>query len=59
RVLFRSSPAKLGRMINHVLASEHEWPEMTARARMKVEENHDVSKQRLKLEELYLRVMKK
>ena len=53
------SPAKLGRMINHVLASEHEWPEMTARARMKVEESHDVSKQRLKLEELYLRVMKK
>ncbi|RNB58707.1 colanic acid biosynthesis glycosyltransferase WcaL [Brevibacillus gelatini] len=53
------APTKLGRMINHALASAHEWPEMTARARMKVEKNHDIHKQRLKLEELYLQMMKK
>lgn len=53
------SPAKMGRMINRVLDSREEWPEVVARARAKVERNHNVDKQRAKLEELYLRVMKK
>jgi len=53
------SPAKLGRMLDHVLDSRDEWPEVTARAREKVERNHNIDKQRAKLEELYLRVMKK
>jgi colanic acid/amylovoran biosynthesis glycosyltransferase len=53
------SPAKLSRMINHVLSSEDEWPQIVIRAREKVERNHDIEKQRAKLEDLYLRVMKK
>jgi glycosyltransferase involved in cell wall biosynthesis len=53
------SPSKMGRMINRVLNSREEWPEVVARARAKVERNHNIDKQRAKLEELYLRVMKK
>jgi len=53
------SPTKLARMINQVLLERNEWGEITSRAREKVEKNHDINKQRAKLEELYLRVMKK
>jgi len=53
------SPTKLARMINDVLSERNEWGEITSRAREKVEKNHDINKQRAKLEELYLRVMKK
>ncbi|GED30794.1 glycosyltransferase [Brevibacillus centrosporus] len=53
------SPSKLGRMINQVLDARAEWGEVVARAREKVERNHNIEKQRAKLEDLYLRVMKK
>ena len=53
------SPSKLGRMINHVLDARGEWGEVVSRAREKVERNHNIEKQRAKLEDLYLRVMKK
>lgn len=53
------SPTKLARMMEYVMASQGEWPQIVARAREKVEKNHDIDKQRAKLEELYLRVMKK
>lgn len=53
------SPSKLARMIQHVLTSKEEWPGIVSRAREKVERNHDIERQRARLEELYLRVMKK
>ena len=53
------SPTKLAKMISHVLSQRNEWVEIVSRARAKVEKNHDINKQRAKLEELYLRVMKK
>jgi len=53
------SPTKLAKMISHVLSQRNEWAEIVSRARAKVEKNHDINKQRAKLEELYLRVMKK
>jgi len=53
------SPAKLARKIIQVMEAEHEWPQIVARARAKVERNHDIEKQRAKLENLYLQVMKK
>ncbi|MFD2371713.1 glycosyltransferase [Brevibacillus sp. GCM10020057] len=53
------APAKLGRMLNRVLDSQEEWPQVVERAREKVERNHNIDRQREKLEELYLRVMKK
>lgn len=53
------SPTQLGKMINHVLDSQDEWNQMAARAREKVERNHNIDKQRAKLEDLYLRVMGK
>jgi len=53
------SVAKLARMMEHVMTSKGEWPQIVSQARGKVEKNHDVLKQRAKLEDLYLRVMKK
>ncbi|GED56312.1 glycosyltransferase [Brevibacillus formosus] len=53
------SPTALGKMINRVLTDSHEWAQITTEARLKVEKNHDIHKQRMRLEELYLRVSKK
>ncbi|QQE76368.1 glycosyltransferase [Brevibacillus composti] len=53
------SPGKLARMISRVLANSGEWQRVAQRARVKVETNHDIEKQRAKLEDLYLRVAKK
>ena len=53
------SPAKLARKIEQVIEAREEWPQIVARAREKVERSHDIQKQREKLENLYLRVMKK
>lgn len=52
------SPSKLARKIVQVLGAKHEWPQIAAQARKKVERSHDIEKQRAKLENLYLRVMK-
>ena len=53
------SPGKLARKIVQVMEAEREWPQIVAQARAKVERSHDIEKQRAKLENLYLRVMKK
>ncbi|WP_400163732.1 glycosyltransferase [Brevibacillus sp. TJ4] len=53
------SPTKLARKIEQVIAGRQEWPRIVAKAREKVERNHDIEKQRAKLEQLYMQVMKK
>ncbi|USG63458.1 glycosyltransferase [Brevibacillus ruminantium] len=53
------SPGKLAAMIKRVLKEREKWPAVTARARAKVESNHDIEKQRARLEALYIRVMTK
>ncbi|MGE5704338.1 MAG: glycosyltransferase [Clostridia bacterium] len=51
------APAKLGRMINRALSEQEKWPTIIAEARRKVVEQHDSSKQRRKLEDLYVRLI--
>jgi colanic acid/amylovoran biosynthesis glycosyltransferase len=53
------SPSRLAGMIVKVLSERSSWPELVARAREKVERQHDIQKQRIKLQELYLKLMKK
>lgn len=53
------SPAKLGRMIVKVMREQEKWPVIVAEARQKVVEQHDITKQRRKLEDLYLRLLQK
>ncbi|MET3289436.1 UNVERIFIED_CONTAM: colanic acid/amylovoran biosynthesis glycosyltransferase [Brevibacillus sp. OAP136] len=53
------SPAKLGRMITRVLAERETWPAIVAQARLKVAEQHDITKQRRKLEDLYVSLIEK
>lgn len=50
-------PVQLAKMLEHALASTSDWPELIANARRKVEDKHDICKQRVKLENLYLRVI--
>jgi len=52
------SPEKLARMVINVLAAPSSWQEVATRARAKVAAQHDIVKQRKKLERLYLDVMK-
>lgn len=51
------SPSRLADMIVKVLSERSSWPELVARAREKVEAQHDIQKQRKKLEQLYLDMM--
>lgn len=53
------SSGRLAKMIQHVLGRTDEWPAIAARARAKVESNHDIQKQRARLEDLYVSVLKK
>lgn len=53
------APSKLASMLKHVLANRDDWPEITRGARKKVEKNHDISRQRARLEELYLSIVEK
>ncbi|WP_304414339.1 glycosyltransferase [Brevibacillus aydinogluensis] len=53
------SVAKLAKMIKRVLKEQDRWPDVVIRAREQVERRHDIEKQRAKLEDLYLRVLKK
>jgi colanic acid/amylovoran biosynthesis glycosyltransferase len=52
------SPGKLAAMMVEVMDQCSTWSEIVARARQKVEKNHDIHKQRVKLEKLYLRLIK-
>jgi colanic acid/amylovoran biosynthesis glycosyltransferase len=51
------SPSKLAEMIIQVLSERSTWPELVARAREKVERQHDIQKQRAELEKLYVRMI--
>jgi len=53
------SPRHLARTILRALEEQERWSELTARARQKVEEQHDIVKQREKLEQLYLKMIRK
>jgi colanic acid/amylovoran biosynthesis glycosyltransferase len=52
------SVSQLARMMVRVLCERDRWPDVVIQAREKVENHHDIEKQRAKLEELYLRVLK-
>jgi colanic acid/amylovoran biosynthesis glycosyltransferase len=49
----------VAKMIKRVLKEQDRWPDVVIRARGQVERRHDIEKQRAKLEDLYLRVLKK
>jgi glycosyltransferase involved in cell wall biosynthesis len=53
------APRKLAKMIKHVLAKHSDLSSIIARARRRVEQNHDISNQRAKLEALYLQMIDK
>ncbi|NGQ97310.1 colanic acid biosynthesis glycosyltransferase WcaL [Brevibacillus sp. SYP-B805] len=53
------APDKLARMMAYVLSQPERWPQVTANARQRVAERHDIQKQRRKLEDLYLSVIGK
>ncbi|WP_134686631.1 glycosyltransferase [Brevibacillus migulae] len=50
---------KLAKMITTVLEEQENWPVITTLARERVEQQHDIEKQREILERLYLQVLKK
>lgn len=52
-------PLQLAEMINRTLDSSASWPQLIAQAREKVEQQHDIRVQRVKLENLYLQVIRK
>ncbi len=53
------SVKKLANMLEYVMSEYERWPLITAQARVRVEQRHDIEKQRQILEELYLSVLKK
>ncbi|QDX93878.1 colanic acid biosynthesis glycosyltransferase WcaL [Brevibacillus laterosporus] len=53
------SPYKLAAMMIRMIKEEQRWTEYTLNARVKVEKQHDINKQRKILENLYVRLIKK
>jgi len=52
------SPGKLGEMMKRAIANSSEWQKIVSAARQRVEKRHNIRNQRLRLENLYLRLMK-
>lgn len=53
------SVKKLANMLEYVLTEHQRWPHITAQARQRVEQRHDIENQRKILEQLYLSVLRK
>ncbi len=51
------SSEQLASMMLHAIEQKARWPEIVKAARAKVEDNHDITKQRLILENLYVRLI--